>query len=245
MVRLRSKSEWAKAVGANPKSKRLNLFKSAEGIFECPVLTCDHNGFQTQRGCRKHVFNKHGWYYYFDQRPDLAVAFPGESTRIAVYKLPKRCQTRNMPSFNLECAFGKSMIRWLRSDGGGSKHQTQSKQICTRVLKFLKYCCEEAEADWEVSTSIVDFCIGSIDLLGQFFEYLRNEIGMAPAGCIGYLNAIGHLIDFRKVHGISEDVRKSLYVTEIYLSRIRKTIAKRMKHEWRTTLDVDYFQSQG
>ena len=33
---------------------------------------CDHDGFTTQRCCRKHVKNKHSWYYYFDEKPDSA-----------------------------------------------------------------------------------------------------------------------------------------------------------------------------
>lgn len=245
MARLRSKSEWARAVGAAKKSKRLQLIKNASGIFECPLRTCDHNGFETQRGCRKHVFTKHAWMFWFNERPDLVEAFPGDITRIAQYTLPKRCQTRHMPTFNLDCVFARNMMHWLRSDGGGGKNVTQSKQITTRALKFLRFCCEDADDDWEIPTTVVDFCIGSIDLIGKFFEHLRDDMNMAPSGCIGYLNAIGHLMDFRKVNGITENVRKTLFVTEIYTCRIRKTIAKRMKLEYTTILDVDHLDSQG
>ena len=52
-------------------------------------------------------------------------------------------------------------------------------------------------------------------------------------------------MDFRKLNGITDSVRKSLYVTETYVSRIRRTISKRMKLEWNTVLDVDNLESQG
>ena len=29
----------------------------------------DHDGFQSQRGCRKHVNTKHSWFFYFDESP--------------------------------------------------------------------------------------------------------------------------------------------------------------------------------
>ena len=74
--------------------------------------------------------------------------------------------------------------------------------------------------------TVVDFCMGSVDLLGKFFEYLHNDIEMAPAGCIGYLNALGHLMDFRKLNGITDNVRKSLYITETYIGRILRAISK-------------------
>ena len=31
----------------------------------------DHDGFLRQRGCRKHVNTKHGWFLYFDEKPKL------------------------------------------------------------------------------------------------------------------------------------------------------------------------------
>ena len=166
-----------------------------------------------------------------------------------------------MLTFSIDCQLAKNILSWLTSDGGGGKSLAQSKQITQRVLKILRFCCADADEDWEIPRmynsntcsytfleipmTVVDFCIGSVDLLGKFFEYLRNDIEMAPAGCIGYLNALGHLMDFRKLNGITDNVRKSLYITETYISRIRRTISKRMKLEWNTVLDVENLESQG
>ena len=223
----------------------MHLVRNVHGIYDCPIHTCDHNGFKSQRGCRKHVFNKHAWFYYFNERPDLVEAFPEDKTRLSTYTLPRRCQTRNMPTFSTDCQLAKNILSWLTSDGGGGKSLAQSKQVTQRILKLLRFCCGDADEDWEIPMTVVDFCMGSVDLLGKFFEYLRNDMEMAPAGCIGYLNALGHLMDFRKLNSITDNVRKSLYVTETYFSRIRRTISKRMKLEWNTVLDVDNLESQG
>ncbi|CAH3173163.1 unnamed protein product, partial [Porites lobata] len=64
---------WSKFANASPKPKRLHLEEDdCDGLFHCPVQICNHEGFATQRGCRKHVKNKHSWYYYFDEKPDSA-----------------------------------------------------------------------------------------------------------------------------------------------------------------------------
>ena len=42
------------------------------GLYGKFSQICNHDGFTLQRGCRKHVKNKHSWYYYFDKKPDSA-----------------------------------------------------------------------------------------------------------------------------------------------------------------------------
>ena len=51
---------WSKLANASPKPKRLQLEEDdCDGLFHCPVQISKHDGFTTQRGCRKHVKNKH------------------------------------------------------------------------------------------------------------------------------------------------------------------------------------------
>ena len=65
-----NKVEWSNIDGALPKPKRLHLEKGeADSLYHCPIQLCEHEGFQIQRGCRKHVNNKHGWFLYFDEKP--------------------------------------------------------------------------------------------------------------------------------------------------------------------------------
>ena len=115
--KLLSKSEWSKARGSSPKSRRL-------------------------RGCRKHVYNKHGWYYYFDCKPDISTAFPESLTRNEHYtRRPIRSNTSMMSSFVPSCKFAVDFKSWMQSPGGGGKNETQSDQICSKVLKLLKQQC--------------------------------------------------------------------------------------------------------
>ena len=52
------------------KPKRLKLL-SHNGPFICPVAYCESEPHRSKRGCCKHVFTKHGWYYYFEEKPTL------------------------------------------------------------------------------------------------------------------------------------------------------------------------------
>ena len=65
------KVDWSDIDGASPKPKRLHLEKDeTNSLYHCPMQECDHDGFQSQRGCRKHVYNKHSWFFYFDEKPN-------------------------------------------------------------------------------------------------------------------------------------------------------------------------------
>ena len=77
------KVNWSDIDGASPK--RLHLEKDeTDSLFHCPTQECDHDGFQSQRGCRKHVNNKHSWLFYFDAKPN--------STEITdLLKASKKC----------------------------------------------------------------------------------------------------------------------------------------------------------
>ena len=65
------KVNWSVIDGASPKPKRLHLEKDeTDSLYHCPMQECDHDGFQSQRGCRKHVNTKHRWFFYFDEKPN-------------------------------------------------------------------------------------------------------------------------------------------------------------------------------
>ena len=91
-----SKALWKDAIGATKKPKRLKLL-SHNGLFICPVAYCESEHYRSKRGCRKHVFTKHAWYYYFEEKPDIAKVFPEFSTSTNNCQLPKRVKTSNMP----------------------------------------------------------------------------------------------------------------------------------------------------
>ena len=75
-----SKASWKDAIGATKMSKRLKLL-SHNGLSICSVAYCERKPYRNKRGCRKHVFAKHGWHYYFEEIPNIATVFPAFSTR--------------------------------------------------------------------------------------------------------------------------------------------------------------------
>ena len=239
------KINWSNIDGASPKPKRLHLEKDeTDRLFHCPIQACDHDGFQSQRGCRKHVNIKHSWFFYFDEKPDLgglaACAKQGASD---VKSSEITMQTaRVLPSFLVSSRIGESFTKWLTGSGGGCKKDHSAQQIVKRCFKFLKFCCEDEE---ELSFEVVDFSLCSHSLLFKFIDYLQDKCKLGHGGRLGYIDAISELIDFRKVHGASGTVLRNLSSTELYLKRARKTVAKMMRLQWTQDLDIETLDARG
>ena len=52
------------------KRKRLHFENDeTDSFYRGPIQECDHDGFESQRGCRKHVNTKHSRFFYFDEKP--------------------------------------------------------------------------------------------------------------------------------------------------------------------------------
>ena len=147
--------DWSKIQGASKKPKRLHLVGDEEGIFQCPVLHCDHMGFSSQRGCRKHVKNKHGWFYYFDVKPDLKLSRtnvrPQGKGSILLEK-SHRAQTSTIPSFTKDTLFGHEIVNWLQSMAGVGKSKCLANQVLSKSLKYIQFCSEDF-LDEEVTES--------------------------------------------------------------------------------------------
>ena len=163
---------WSKLANASPKTKRLHLEEDdCDGLFHCPVQICNHDGFTTQRGCRKQVKNKHSWYYYFNEKPDstqidsLHVDQNNKCEAIE-QKIPPR-KSRAIASFDPTNNIAKNFFSWLTGSGGGCKSDQQAQQIVNKCLKFLKFCCEDEE---ELTFDIVDFSLCSPNLLFKFVD---------------------------------------------------------------------------
>ena len=239
------KVNWSDIDGTSPKPKRLHLEKDeTDRSYHCPIQECDHDGFQSQRGCRKHVNTKHGWFYFFDQKPEqeglVASAKEGadddKSSKIAI-------QTgRILPSFPASSQIGESFTKWLSGSGGGCKKDRVAQQIVKRCFKFLKFCCEDEE---ELSFEVLDFSLCSHSLLFKFIDYLQDECKLGHGGRLGYIDAISELIDFRKIDGASDKVLRNLSSTELYLKRARKTVAKMMRLQWTQDLDIETLDARG
>ena len=201
--RLYPKPYWAKAIGASLKPKRLKLVQK-NGLYFCPVSNCDSEGYKTKRGCRKHVFYRHGWYYYFAEKPEMIEVFPEICSQRVAIQRPRRSRTSSMPMFKACCNLAVSFKKWLISPGGSGKGDVQANQIVTRVLKFAKFCCDDVSSDWQIPEPVIDYCIGSVTLMSEFVEYLQTQWKVGHSGVIGYMTAIGHILDYRRSSGLNQ-----------------------------------------
>ena len=237
----KNKVDWSNIDGALPKPKRLHLEKDeTDSLYHCPVQVCDHEGFQSQRGCRKHLNSKHSWFFYFDGKPELKHhnqsaqvsrtnltvtttndCASTETTRIHAVKL--------FPSFSVCGKMGQDFANWLTGSGVGYKKDRTAKQIAKRSFKLLKFSCEDEE---ELTFEVIDYSLCSPNLLFKFIDFLQDECKLGHGGRLGYIDAISDLMDFRKINGASDTVLQNLSATELYLKRARKTVAKMMRLQW-------------
>ena len=251
----KKKVDWSNIEGALPKPKRLHLEKDeADSSYHCPIQECEHEGFQSQRGCRKHVNNKHGWFLYFDEKPALTKSADNffqdskekqetHSTGDALSSTGKTVKrVRSFPSFSVSGQLGEALTKWLTGSGGGYKKDRQAGQIVNRCFKFLQFCCDEEE---ELTFEVMDFSLCSPNLLFKFIDYLQEECKLGHSGRLGYIDKISDLIDFRKVNGCSELVLRNLCSTELYIKKVRRTVAKMMRLKWTQDLDIETLEARG
>ena len=237
---------WSHINGASPEPKRLKGKK--DETDSCPIQECDHNGLQSQRGCRKHVNAKHSEFFYFDEKPNSQeITYSLKVARNAPMVDTIQDQTSEttkhvwklFPSFSLSCDIGKVFTKWLT---GGCKKDPSAQQIVTGCFTFLQFCCEDQE---ELSFDVVDLSLCSPNLLFKFIDYLQDECKLGHGGRLGYIDAISEMIDFRKLHGASEAVFQKFSATELYLKRARKTVAKMMRLQWTQDLDIETLEARG
>ena len=241
--RRRDEIDWFKLANGSPKPKRLHLEDDdSDGLFHCPVQNCNHEGFTTQRGCRKHVKTKHRWYLYFDEKPDSTHVEACQSNQNEGNEQAIPHNIRVAAFFDMSSDIARDFLSWLTSSGGGYKSDRQAQQIVSRCLKFLKYCCKDEE---ELTFDIVDFSLCSLNLLFKFVDTMQDEWKLGDAGRLGYLDAIAELADFRKVNGASKSVLRGLSSTDTYLKKVRKTVSRMMRLQWASELDVDALEAKG
>ena len=123
-----------------------------------------------------------------------------------------------------------------------ARNIVQLNKIVTRCSKFLRFCCEDEE---ELTFGVIDFSLCSSNLLFKFIDYLQDECKLGHGGCLGYIDAISELIDFRKLHGASEAVLRKFSKTELYVKRAQKTVAKMIRFKWTQDLDIDTLEARG
>ena len=119
----------------------------------------------------------------------------------------------------------------------------QTDQTLCKVLKYL-FCCSDVSSVWNVPEMVVDYCLGSLNMLSDFVEYLQNKWKIGYSGIIGYMNALVHLLDFRRTFSNSASENVSVFLaSEIYFQRVKRFLSKKMTLPWSDVLSVDYLNS--
>ncbi|CAB4001310.1 partial [Paramuricea clavata] len=158
---------------------------------------------------------------------------------------PKGCKT--VPGCSTDNDFARSFSKWLRNSCSGGKSLKQSDISVSRALKFIKFCCDEngdGEEDVLNSPNLFDYALGSPQLLTKFVDSLKEKWGLGQSAQISYVASISDLLDFRKFNRPSASVLQNFAVTEVYVKRARKCLAKDMKSNWTTELDIETLESR-
>lgn len=242
MLQAHAAVDWKSLTGAFNKPRRLHVEKDEHGLDRCPVPVCDHPGFASRRGCRKHVNVKHPWYKYFDEKPQIVASQVKEKTEVK--------STRNkltLPCCSVENEFSRSFSLWLQSTAGGGKAEKQADISVTRALKFIKFCClqsGEDESSVLSTVEVIDYFLGSSKLLTRFLDHLQLSLKMGQSGQLGYVSSFSELLDFRKFNSPPGSVLQNFSVTEVYIKRAKKCLAKQMRSHWTTDLDIETLESR-
>lgn len=234
--------EWKSLDGAFKKARRLHFDEDEHGLHHCPVPECDHPGFTSPRGCRKHVNIKHPWYKYFDKKPRIVTVSLQAKSDVKT--------TRNkltIPCCSSENEFSRSFVLWLQSTAGGGQTEKQADISVTRALKFIKFCClqwGEDESTVLSTVEFIDYFLGCSKLLTGFLDDLQSTWKMGQSGQLGYVRSISELLDFRKFNSPPGSVLQNFSVTEVYIKRAKKCLAKQMRSHWTADLDLETLESR-
>ena len=225
---------WCTLDGARKKKRKLHLEPDDKGIYLCPLSNCLHVGFKSQRGVRKHVNNKHKWFFYFDSQPEVKreEAQSSNSDR-------KRPSTHKQLAFSIDSGCGLEFVQWLQTPAGGYKKLKEAKQAAKRGMKFLMFCMGDCEDGISAQESYIDCVVGSPTMLMKFLKLLLEEWGLKSAGALSYLQAVSDLCDFRKCHGVPDSTLRLFAVTEVYLRRSKSTLYRKRNIEYSRNLNLE------
>ena len=226
--------DWEGIAGAAVRKRILKLKRSEEGLFPCPVSSCLHLGFKSDRGARKHVNTVHPWYLYFDQQP------PIDRKEFVNKELARRKNTtHNKPAYSLKEGMGKEFLDWLKTPCGGGKSGKQAIQSGRRAMKFLMASLGDTEVDKHVSDEFIDCCLGSPSIVINFFKVVTEDWKISSSAALNYMKSISDLMDWRKANGVTDDVLRSFTVTEVYIRRGKENLSKQKKLEYGRNLDLE------
>ena len=97
----------------------------------------------------------------------------------------------------------------------------------------------KAEEDVLGSPNLIDYALGNAQLLTKFVNTLKAKWGIGQSGQISYMASISDLLDFHKFNHPPAVVLQNFAITEVYVKRARKCLAKDMRSNWTSKLDME------
>ena len=91
---------------------------------------------------------------------------------------------------------------------------------------------------------MIDYVLGSPEIVTKFVDSLKEKWDIGHSGRIAYVSSISDLLDFRKFNRPPATVLQNFTVTEVYVRRARKCLAKDMRVNWTTDLDVETLETR-
>lgn len=225
---------WKALEGSTYGKRKLVLRKNNHEMYTCLIKLCLHTDFKSSRGLRKHIDNKHPWYYYFEEQPEIK----REELENKQPPMKKACTSRK-PAFSLEKGVGSEFLKWLCTSCGGGKTQKEAHQIGKRVMKFLMEALGSNECENELNYEYVDCCLSSASVFIAFIQTLEEEWKLSSSASLNYIKAIGDMVDFRKSNGVSDNTLRCFTVMEVYLRRAKENLRKKKNLECNRNLDLE------
>jgi hypothetical protein len=144
-----------------------------------------------------------------------------------------------MVAFTLDSGFGKDFLEWLMTPCGGGKVLNEATQIGRRAMKFLMYALGEPSTDVVLQHDYVDCVVGSPTIIINFMKSVVEDWDLASSGALNYLKAISDLMDFRKAHGVTDNVLRTFAASEVYIRRGLGNLARQKKIDYARNLDLE------
>ena len=227
--------DWNSVNGSANGKRKLSFKENDKGKFTCPAKLCLHSDFESKRGLRKHIDNKHPWYYYFDEQPEVK----REEIELNQPPIPKKASTSSKPHYSIDEGIGKSFYQWLTTTCGGGKNERESKQVAKRAMKFLINSTGDNESQTPLSYELIDCCLGSTSIILKFLTILEEEWKLSSSGALNYVKAISDLMDYRKTFGINDTKLRCFTITEVYLRRAKENLRKKKRLDGTRNFDLE------
>ena len=133
--------EWRRLPGAFAKPRRLQVQRSKDGLYFCPIDFCDQSGFYLKEDAGNTPRPSMAGISTLtkNQKPDDPIKAKSKE----FCSPDMRQKQQKIPSFSTSTIIAAEFQYWLEITAGGGKARSQAAQVCSRAMKFLRFCFED------------------------------------------------------------------------------------------------------